>query len=371
MAAHPPVFTASLEWHFLLSHVLRRIWTIFLAALLGFLGTVRYTCWLQVPVYTSSAVLAVSVTSNDAGAFANLTSSAAMAEQYGYVFEDPIMLQLAADHLGLDSFPGTLTASVTANVNLIEVTVEAGSPDLARDALLAVLDVHPAVSKSVFTNAAIAVVEAPQLAKEPSNACAPLCFWLVPVLAAAVQLLLLVLQSLFSGTIQHEAGYRHWIAHPLVGTVCHQTYSLLLYREDLRKLAAYLEHCHLKHGNYVFAFTAAASGEGCTTLVSDVAQILARWGYSVAVQGPNQNTDDLVLLDRPAGSVSDADLTLFVIRAGRLPAREILESLDALTQASDTPPVCILNGTYPTQAKRTAADRPPTDTRQKELLNRA
>jgi len=388
MTVRSPALIASLDWHFLLSHIFRRIWTVLLAALVALLGTGIYVRWLHVPVYTSSAVLAVSVTSNEAGAFANLASAAAMAEQYAYVFEDPVMLRLAADHMGLDAFPGTATTDVTPNVNLIELSVEADSPEQAQQALLSILEVHPMVSEAVFTNAAVDLVDGPQRPGEPSNQTSPICYWLIPTLASSVQLIFLVLQSIFSGTIQHEAGYRHWITYPLAAVVCHRTHCPLLYREDLRKLAAYLEYRHLENGDRIFAFTAATSGEGSTTLASETSEILSRFGYRVTLLTPGadwkqeaakaRKTDEIVFIDAPAvnrsavgsSAAAAADLTLFVIRAGRTSGPTILDALDSVTNAGGYPLACILNGTFPTQRKRALCGTHANDARQKELLHR-
>lgn len=357
MATRGSSVTASLEWHFLISQVLHRFWTVLLAALLGLFAMGAYAYWLHTPVYTVSAILCVSTPSSPAGAYADLPSTSALAEQYAPVFEDPVIRQRAAAHMGIAEFPGVLSAAAVENLNLIEVTVTAATTETAERALLAVLQTHPAITEMIFTNAVIGVIEEPRPVEAPSNPIPAVFFWLAPAVAAGLQLMVLVLRSLFGSTIQHEADYRHWSSRPLSATVCCRSFCPPLHREDLRKLAVMLEHHHLESGSRAFFFTGTNAGEGCSTLISGVSGILSESGYKV-VSAPDASADqdaDFIFLDGPPLGVSaaaaavaaSADLICFVIRAGHSPAAKIVQTLETCVQLTDAPVLCVLNGTYP------------------------
>ena len=361
--------TASLDRHFLFSQVTRRLWTVLLAALVGLSALLVYAHWLYAPKYHASVVLCVSTPSSPAGAYADLPSTSAMAEQYAPVLEDPVLLQRAAAHMGLAEFPGTLTAAAVDDLNLIEVTVTADSAATAEAALLAVLDIHPSITELIFTNAMIAAIETPRLSESPSNPISAAWFWLVPAAAAGLQLMILVLRSMFGSTIQHEADYCHRITHPLSATICSRAFCPQLHREDLRKLAAILEHHHLEHGSRTIFFTGTTREDDFSTLVSGISDILSGNGYIVRSE-PELSADqgsDFILLDGPALGDSAAaaaiaasvDLICFVIRTGHSSAVKIAQTLEVCQQLTSAPVLCVLNGTHPSYRKRSL---PPAST---------
>ena len=374
--------TPTFEWHCFLSDLLHQIWTVLLAALLAFTGTGVYEHSIYSPTYTSSATLAVQVMGENTNAFDDLSTAAAMAEQYVSVFEDPSMLQLAADYLGLDHFPGTLDVSVPANVNLMTLTVTASDPQLTFDLISAILDIHPAITSSVFSNAAIELVSAPQLPHEPEPSFILAHRQLIAALAAAAQFLILTLLSLFKPTIKHENMLLQVLQLPLLGTVSHRAKDQTAFYEDLKKIANRLEYLHRQKGCQVFSVTSTAGKEGKSTVAAHTALILAQRGYRVLLaqlDGYGQTLSengcdylhirsvsdfselqtslpslraelDFVILDVPAVSASKdaapiacSDQTLFIVRANQATVFQIKDALQTVTNVGGRIAGCILN----------------------------
>ena len=77
------------------------------------MGINVYEKTIYTPTYTSQAILVVRAKVGSSGIYSNLASSSEMATIFTNVFQQNSMKKLAAENLGMDSFDGTLTASVT------------------------------------------------------------------------------------------------------------------------------------------------------------------------------------------------------------------------------------------------------------------
>lgn len=304
MKNREPRFILTFEWHSLLSDIRRNVWLIFMAGCVAFMGIYIAQRSAYSPRYTSSATLAVRVRSETSSTIGNLSVSADTAVIYAAVFQGESMKALAAQSLGLDEFPGEVTASVVSEINLMTVSVTADDPELAYYLLKAILSVYPQISDAIFSNTVIDVIESPHMPEEASNQLSVMYQGALIVLAMMVQGCLIVLVSLLRETVKHEDAFEQMIEGRLLGTITHErahgslrrrlfrkkdallidsAFASLRFCEDYHKIATKLEYMKKSQNAAVFAITSVAENEGKSTITVNLALALSERGYRVAV----------------------------------------------------------------------------------------
>lgn len=304
MRNNEPKFLLTFEWHSLCRDLLRNCWAILMAGLIAFMGIYIGEQCVYMPSYTSSTTLAVRVKNSSTSAINSLATSADAAKAYASVFLGSSMQTLAADHLGLEKFPGTVKASVTSDINLVTLSVAAEDPILAYQLLTAILEVYPQISEAIFSNAVIDVIAAPQIPEEPSNRLSNKYLAVLILLAMMAQTCLIVLLSLLRETVKHEQAFEQMIDGKLLGTITHEqphvpfkkrilrkkesllidsAFSSLRFSEDYQKLATKLEYLKKNQNAAVFAITSVAENEGKSTITANLALALSERGYQVVV----------------------------------------------------------------------------------------
>ena len=192
----------TIEWHFLLRDVLKNIWVVVLSALIGYFGTYLVTHSTYKPVYTSSATLAVLAYSGTSGSYSTFTLSQEMANVISTVFAEPTIKAYAAEHLGVDSFDGTVSATLLENTNFINVKVTSDNPKKSYDLLSAVLAVHPKVTREIFNNTNTITIRTPSIPSGPSNGISDENAKLVAAACITLSLAAIVIISLLKDTIK-------------------------------------------------------------------------------------------------------------------------------------------------------------------------
>ena len=84
---------AGIEWHSIVRDLLRNIWVIFCAAVIGILGTYVVKHVVYNPEYTSRATVIINSAAGKANAVQTLAQSSEIAQIYAEVFVQPTMLQ--------------------------------------------------------------------------------------------------------------------------------------------------------------------------------------------------------------------------------------------------------------------------------------
>ncbi len=297
-------FSLTFEWNSLIKDLIRNVWIIFLAALIAYMGINIYEKTIYTPTYTSQAILVVRAKVGSSGIYSNLASSSEMATIFTKVFQQASMKKLAAENLGMDSFDGTVSASVTGTTNLLNISVKSDDPELSFRLLSSVLEVYPNISDTIFTDAVIDVISNPNMPTAPSNS--PLITYRnhIIVIAMAFAAAMIILFSLMRETVKEEKGFTDKIDAELIGIVSHEkahlsrkeklekkkrallindAYSSLRFTEDYQKLATKLEYMHKRRNKKVFAVTSVAENEGKSTVAANIALALAGRGYKVAL----------------------------------------------------------------------------------------
>ena len=292
------------EWYSLLKDFILNCWLIVLAAIIGFSSVYVLEQSVYKPVYTSSATLMVQVKTGTYQAYTNLSASTEMATIFKEVFVQPSMKEKAVEYLEKERFEGSLSASVLTNTNIITLSVTADDPETAYYELRAVLEVYPQISESIFSNAVLDVVSAPEVPKAPSNSASTLykdliIFGLVVAVAGAI-----VVLSLLRDTIKDEKSFNKKIGAPHLVTITKErkyhtfkdflkkkkskqlvtdVFSSFKFTESYQKIAAKLEYYKRTQGDKIFLVTSVAANEGKTTISINTALTLALRGKRVAL----------------------------------------------------------------------------------------
>lgn len=292
------------EWHSLLRDFIHNAWVIILAAIIGLICVFVAGKIVYKPLYTSSATLIVNVKTGTYQAYTNLGASSEMATIFKEVFLQPSVKDKAAELLESKSFTGTLNAYVLTNTNIITLKVTASDPETAYNELSAILEVYPQISDTIFANAVIDVMRAPEVPKSPSNS-VPSAFKLIIaggmiiIAAAAIAII-----SLLRDTVKSESAYNKKIGSKLIGTVIHErryhtlsdmikrkknkliidnAFTSFRFSESYQRIASRFEYMNRNSGDKVFLVTSVAENEGKSTVAINSALALAGRGKKVAL----------------------------------------------------------------------------------------
>ncbi len=294
----------TIEWHSIFKDVLRNIWVVVLAALMGLMGIFIVSHSVYKPEYKSTAMLVVNVGSSS-GSYSNYSVSGEVANVLSNVFVESTMKTKAAEFAGKDSFDGTISASVVSSTNFIEVSVSSDDPQTAYELLSAVLEVYPEITGNVFENAKMSVLRLPSMAQTPSNAISYENKSLVVMGCVTVALFAVVALSITRDTVKNEESFDDKVDAKLVGVVSHEKkqYSLkerlkkkkkglligsnafisLNFTESFNKIAAKAEYAQSTRGSKVFAVSSVSENEGKSTCAANIAVALSNRGHRVVL----------------------------------------------------------------------------------------
>lgn len=292
----------TIEWHSLLKDILKNLWTVVMAALIGLMGVYIASHKVYEPQYTSSATLVVSIKNNNT-VMSTFSASGDAASVITNVFTQPVMKERAAAHIGEDSFKGTVSAEVLTNTNFVSLQVTASSPETAYKMLSAIIEVYPELTGKVFNNANISVLKLPSMPRTPSNSVPDENKGLIVSTCIVLSLFIIIVLSLTRDTVKNEAAFNAKIDSKLVGSILHEIKDLKLgeiiskkkkgllihsnafislrFIESFHKIAAKLEYMKNKNGTKVFAITSVAENEGKSTCAANIAVSLADRGNKV------------------------------------------------------------------------------------------
>ncbi len=293
-----------IDLYSILRDIIRNIWVVILAALIGFMSVDIWNGSTYTPMYTSSATLIVNLKNSASYSYTNLAASSEMAEIYTSVFVQPTMKAYAADHLGMDGFSGSISSSVLKDTNIFTVSVTSSSPEMSYRELCAVLEIYPQISETVFSDSVIEIMRQPNLPKSPSNFISAKNRTLAVIGCAGLTLAIIVWLSFMRDTVKDEQTFHEEIDAKLFGIIGHEkphlslqeilhrkknsrlisnAFSSFRFTEHYHKLATKLEYIRRNEGARLFLITSLAENEGKSTIAANIALALAQRNNKVAI----------------------------------------------------------------------------------------
>lgn len=251
-----------------------------------------------VPRYTASASFSVRVANPIYGNVVayNVATAEQMAKTFPYILTSGVLQERVQAHLGIAYMPSVNVISSTSG-SIITIQVTDRDPQLAWDALRAVMVHYPEIAEYVVGPTYLALLDESGVPTAPSNSL-NLKSTIVKgglvgfVLWAAI----ILLRALLVSTVHNEAELQNMVNVPCVGQIPYVRRSArrgknLLYQwiqspsfgETVRLLRMRVEKAMTEQEKKVLLISSAIPGEGKTTISTNLALSLAQKGKKVLI----------------------------------------------------------------------------------------
>ena len=289
-----------LNLYTLVRDLVRNLWVIILAAVVGLIGSLTYYNNLYSHKYTSSMTIALNLKGYTQNATAtSLGRTVDLAESLDDVFASGAIRDVVRRDIG-EHMTASISAEQLGATNLIKITATDTTPIKAYKTLRSVYENYPKVTDYVFTNVVISVVENPQMPKGPSNQLSNTFISVVVAFVSAILIALIIaLTSFLRDTVKNISDVESELDAKLFGAVYRvkrsnkkapdATNRLIItnpfagysFAESYRKMAIKIESLSRTKSIKTFMVTSVAENEGKTTVSVNLAVALAQDGYKV------------------------------------------------------------------------------------------
>lgn len=247
--------------------------------------------------YESSSTFIVSSKGSNNSVYSNLSTTSEMASKFSEILNSSILQKKVANELDMDYFPGTATAEVIEETNLLVLNVQADSPEMAFRLNKAIMNNYSVVTDDLMGNVVLDVLQDPTVPDEPVNGFEPASLMKKTFLVTFLVLCGLIavlsfmkdtvrkpkevskkLDGKLLETLYHEKRYKTWKAR------MHRKQSEVLltnpgtsfrYVEDMKKLARKVSGQMKEHHAKTLMVTSVTEGEGKSTVAANLALALA------------------------------------------------------------------------------------------------
>ena len=306
-----------------------RYWWIFLAVMSLLASAVFFVSRMTYkPVYRAYSTFTVKTV--EALGYSSSGYNQTVAKQLGQVFPylltSEVLNKLVAEDIGMDTVPGTVTASALEGTNLITVSVEADNGQLAYDILQSVIRNYPSVSDFVIGEIALNPMDDSGVPANPAN---PVDFKRRAeyglLAGAAACFIWLILYALTRMTIRSEDDLRKVFNIPCLGAVPMSRLKKrsrkerggltidakgapYIFIESVRTVRNRLEREAAQNNIHTILITSALPSEGKSTIAVNLALSLARKERRVILVDADLRSPkvaEILGLDRPQKGLVD------------------------------------------------------------------
>jgi capsular exopolysaccharide synthesis family protein len=252
---------------------------------------------IYTPAYVARATFAV--TSKGANnTYDNLAAANTVASSLTNIFEGELIKKRVAMDIGAEDIPDYISAELIPETNLFVLKVSAPSPQTAYRIILSIMDNYTSVTNSLYQNAIIDVLEAPEIPMYPDN---PLNMGRIMKLAflggAAAMILLLAILSVTRDNIKNVKEVTRKLDTKLFGVIYHEnrykTLRAKLHRkkksilitsptvsfsfvESIKSMRSKFEYKASAKNQKVLLVTSLLENEGKSTVATNLALALAQ-----------------------------------------------------------------------------------------------
>ena len=282
--------------------ILRQWYLIAVTALIAGMCAFVIQDMAYVPVYSTSTTFVISAGGTSSSTFQNLSATRDLASVFTELLNSSLLRDKVLEQVELDSFSGSISASVVPNTNLLTMTVRDSNPRTAFLVSKAIQKHHSIVTDQVLGTTILEVLKEPTVPMFPGN---PLDLRGAVVRAAmltgAATAVLLGIMSFLSDKIRSRAEADSKLSCRVLGEIYHEQKhktlkdklhpkktSILIsnpttsfaYTESINKLTTRVEH-HLHGGEKVLMVTSFLENEGKSTVAVNLALAMAQKGSRV------------------------------------------------------------------------------------------
>lgn len=288
--------TVRLDWYTLIQDVIKEWQVIIMISVAAFLFSFSWQYLHYSPTYTMSVTFTVSSKGAMTDIYTNLSSASNTASEFTQILNSSFLQGKVAEEIGMDYMPGTVTAEVIENTNLMELKVVENTPKQAYDVLYAILNNYDKVSNSLMGDVVLNLLVKPEIPVEPDVSFSPLGNMCKAFFEAMVVIILLIgAASFFKDTVRREGEVENKLDTKLLGTLCHENkyhtwkgrmkkskQSILFsdpmvsfrYSESMKKLASKIAGKMKKRHAKVVLVTSVLENEGKSTVAANLALAL-------------------------------------------------------------------------------------------------
>lgn len=247
--------------------------------------------------YESTSTFIVSSKGSNSSVYSDLSTTTEMATKFSEILNSSILQKKVAQEMNMDYFPGTASAEVVNETNLLVLRVQADSPEMAFRLNKAIMNNYSVVTDQLIGTVVLDVLQKPTVPSGPVNEFRPAALMKKTFVVTIVALCGLIavisflkdtvrkpkevskkLDGTLLQTLYHESVYKSWKAR-----LHRKKTSVLLtnpgtsfqYVEDMKKLARKVSSKMKDKKAKTLLVASVEENEGKSTVAANLALALA------------------------------------------------------------------------------------------------
>lgn len=279
---------------------LKKLWLLILVMTLAGAGISYFrTSYTYTPQYVASATMSVTA---PGGQYIGAQTASQMAEVFPYILTSGVLEDVVAREMGMDSVPGSISATAEEGTNLLTMSVTSDDPQMAYDILHTVIDCYPEVAEFVLGNTSLTILDETGVPSDTQKEVVVRgSYRRGAVMGAGAGLVILCLYILLKKTVKSKDKLKSQINLPDMGSLPYirnkkrkkkpeqNKVSLInertpaSYQEAMRRLRIRVLKEVEENQTKTIMVTSSIPGEGKTTVAVNLAISLVRQGKKVVL----------------------------------------------------------------------------------------
>ena len=279
---------------------LKKLWLLILVLTLAGAGISYFrTSYTYTPQYVASATMSVTA---PGGQYIGAQTASQMAEVFPYILTSGVLEDVVAREMGMDSVPGSISATAEEGTNLLTMSVTSDDPQMAYDILHTVIDCYPEVAEFVLGNTSLTILDETGVPSDTQKEVVVRgSYRRGAVMGAGAGLVILCLYILLKKTVKSKDKLKSQINLPDMGSLPYirnkkrkkkpeqNKVSLInartpaSYQEAMRRLRIRVLKEVEEIQTKTIMVTSSIPGEGKTTVAVNLAISLVRQGKKVVL----------------------------------------------------------------------------------------
>lgn len=206
--------------------LLKRIWVIITATIIGLLAALLISMFLIAPSYTSNSQMYVNPNQNQldtTGTYTDLQYAQKLVNSYLIILQNDVFLETVAEHSGLDYTSGQLKNMISLssinNTEIFEVKVTAPSPQDAYVLVNTITDLAPEEILRIRELDTVKIVTPAKLPVSPSSPNIKMNTAIGAVLALMLSAAIVFLIEFLDTRVKSEEDLTQRYALPILGSI--------------------------------------------------------------------------------------------------------------------------------------------------------
>ena len=279
---------------------LKKLWLLILVLTLAGAGISYFrTSYTYTPQYVASATMSVTA---PGGQYIGAQTASQMAEVFPYILTSGVLEDVVAREMGMDSVPGSISATAEEGTNLLTMSVTSDDPQMAYDILHTVIDCYTEVAEFVLGNTSLTILDETGVPSDTQKEVVVRgSYRRGAVMGAGAGLVILCLYILLKKTVKSKDKLKSQINLPDMGSLPYirnkkrkkkpeqNKVSLInertpaSYQEAMRRLRIRVLKEVEENQTKTIMVTSSIPGEGKTTVAVNLAISLVRQGKKVVL----------------------------------------------------------------------------------------